>query len=622
MCGIGGVFAECGPVSEGGLRAMALTLQHRGPDESAVWSEGRIGFAHARLSIIDVGGSHQPMHAVDGSWSVVFNGEIFNYRELRKDSDYPYHTDGDTEVLLAGLVRHGIRFVERLRGQYAFAAFHHETETLHLVRDRVGVLPLYYRNVAGGLVFGSEIKSIIRYVGCAPCVDPDSLDSYLAGRSVPSPNTLYADIRKLRPGHRVEVRASGELFEKRYWAPPAVDRAEWPDPREAVDAADTLIRDAVSAALVADVPVGAYLSGGVDSSLIVAVMKQLRGSAPLETFVAGFGDPRYDELAWAKRVSDYVGTKHHQVDVRAEDFLDLWPTLSWHRDAPLSEPADMAVFRLAQAARQHVTVVLSGEGGDELFGGYPKYRFASWARIVRRIPSGPRRVAGRLLEARLPKRLSRQRVAVRALSAESDLGQLVTWFAPFTSEERQRLLGSGPTTERQRSVPEGVDDIDRMLRFDLESWLPDNLLERGDRMSMAASLELRPPLLDHRLVEFAFSLPSEIKVRGGKPKWLLKEVAKRYLPDEVVLRKKVGFRVPLDEWFRSGLCDNAWDRLTGSASFVASTFNRDEVCRLLMRHGSGRFNEESRIWTLLSLEVWHEACIKGWETFAPGEGTR
>lgn len=612
MCGIGGVWLNRSAVSEERLLDMAKSLRHRGPDDSAVWTQGRLGLAHARLSIIDLDGSQQPMHSIDGAWSIVFNGEIFNYRELRRELDYPFRTAGDTEVLLAGLVRHGVSFTTRLRGQFAFAAFDHATETLHLVRDRLGILPLYYRHDSDGLVFGSEIKAIHHYTRQAPRVDHKSLDAYLAARAVPAPFTLFDGVLKLQPGHRVEVRASGRSTVHRYWSPPPVDTRTDVEVREVVDEADRQIRAAVRAALVADVPVGSYLSGGVDSSLIVAIMKQLRGAAPVETFAAGFGDPRFDEFRWARRVSDHVGTLHHEVTVHAEHFLDLWPALTWHRDAPMSEPADMAVFKLAQTARQNVSVVLSGEGGDELFGGYPKYRYASWGRLAELIPAGPRQFVGRLLDPRLPRRLARQRVALRALTAESELGQLSSWFAPFTQQERLDLLGGGLSTERTRRVPSGADEIDRMLRFDLEGWLPDNLLERGDRMSMAASLELRPPLLDHHVVEFAFGLPSALKVRERTPKWLLKQVAKRYLPDEIVYRRKVGFRVPLDEWFRTGLRDSAWDRLTGQGSFVGSALNRVAVRRLLERHQSGRFDEEIRLWTLLSLEVWHEVCVDGW----------
>lgn len=613
MCGIGGALNVKGqPVPTDSLLAMTHALHHRGPDESSVWSHESVGFAHTRLSIIDLAASHQPMHAVDGSWTLVFNGEIFNYRDLRRELDYPFTTDGDTEIILAGLVLQGIDFVKRLRGQFAFAAYAHGSGTLHLVRDRLGVLPLYYQRLGDAFVFASEVKAIHRFDPARkPSVDMDSLDAYLTGRSVPAPHTLFKGVSKLPPGYRCEVNRVGEVTRHRYWALPAVEAMPSGGIEGIVTSTDTAIRDAVAAALVADVPVGSYLSGGVDSSLIVAIMKELRGDAPVETFAAGFGDPRFDELTWARKVSDHVGTQHHEVEVRPEDFLSLWPKLTWHRDAPVSEPADTAVFRLAQLARERVTVVLSGEGGDELFGGYPKYRFAHWLRAARVAPAKVRAILGQAVDRRLTDRLARPRIMLRALSADSEADQFGAWFSPFSQFERRALLGGTPLAVRQRRVPAGADTIDRMLRFDVESWLPDNLLERGDRMSMAASLELRPPLLDHRLAEFAFTLPSSVKVRGGVAKWLLKEVARRYLPTEVVDRRKVGFRVPLDVWFRKGLRDAARDHLTGVSSFVGTTLDRATIVNLLERHDSGRYNEESRIWTLMSLEVWHQVCVRG-----------
>ena len=546
----------------------------------------------------------------DERWSLVFNGEIFNYRELRSGLDYPFRTDGDTEVILAGLATVGIEFVSRLRGQFAFAAHDHARGVTHLVRDRLGILPLYFRLDGTCLIFASEIKAILAASPEPAAVDTLSLDAYLTTRAVASPFTLFAGISKLEPGRRIEVHADGSLRTHRYWTPPARDGRRWSD-AEAVDAVDAAVRDAVRAALVADVPVGSYLSGGVDSSLIVAVMKSLRGGAGVTTFAAGFGDERNDELPWARLVSEHVGTDHHEVDVRPQDFEELWPRLTWHRDAPVSEPADIAVFRLAELARQHVTVVLSGEGGDELFGGYPKYRFARPLEVLDVVPARLRHLVAGAVEPRLGSAAARARIAVRAAGALSEEERFATWFAPFSRTERRQLLGRLPERPRPGSpaLP-GDDVVGRMLRHDLVSWLPDNLLERGDRMSMAASLELRPPLLDHAMVELAFRLPSSVKVRRGTTKWVLKEVARRYLPAEVVDRRKVGFRVPLDAWFRTGLRDSMWDRLTGAESFVGQTFDRSAVTTLLRRHESGQFNEESRIWTLMCLEVWHETFFR------------
>ena len=609
MCGIVGVarFDETG-VPRTQIHAMTATVEHRGPDDEGVWLDGPVGLGHRRLSIIDLAGSHQPAVGADGRWVLVFNGEIFNYEDLRSSLPYPFQTHGDTETILAGLTVHGIGFIDKLVGQFAFAALDRSDGTIHLVRDRLGVLPLYYHLSESGLLIGSEIKAILAGMGQRPSVDMESLDAYLYGRSVPAPFTLFDGIRKVRPGHRIEVRASGRLFEHTYWSLPS--EGEGWTPEHAIDAVDDALTEAVRSALVADVPVGAYLSGGVDSSLIVAKAAALHSGGQLKTFAAGFGDPRHDELPFARMVSEHVGTDHHEIRVDAADFESLWPVLTRHRDAPMSEPADFAVYRLAQAARQHVSVVLSGEGGDELFAGYPKYSIARMMSTATRLPYGLRHSVGESIDRHLPTSLSRARIALRVWSARDRDDQFRTWFAPFSASERAALLtGVSSRDSSVASAERGVDPIRAMLLADVQSWLPDNLLERGDRMSMAASLELRPPLLDHRLAELAFRLPSNVKVRSRETKWVLKQVARRYLPAEIVDRRKVGFRVPLDTWFRSSLRDSVRDRLTGPG-FIADTFNQQAVREMLDRHDSGRFNEESRIWTLMSLAVWHETFFE------------
>lgn len=618
MCGIAGIHRFDGrAIERAALVAMGDSLAHRGPDASGFWQSETVGFAHTRLSIIDLAGSVQPMTSVDGRWVLCFNGEIFNYRQLRAVLDYPFHTDGDTEVILAGIARHGIDFIERLVGQFAFAIHDTLTGTTHLVRDRLGILPLNYSVSPESVIFGSEIKAILAAIPLRPNVDLQSLDSYLSGRSVPSPNTLFDGISKLRPAHRAEIARDGSVTVTRYWQPPPEDPAGTWTPESAVDAVDRAITTAVDSALVADVAIGAYLSGGVDSSLIVAKIAALRPDRRIQTFAAGFGDPRTDELSWARKVSEHVGTDHHEVTVDASNFESLWPTMTWHRDAPISEPADIAVFRLAETARQSVRVILSGEGGDELFAGYPKYRAARAVAAASVVPSWLRSGAANFVEPRMSGRLSRARIAVRAAGAKTREEQFRTWFAPFTRRERTALLGAIPQRHAGIAPRRDGDVIRQMLLSDLDSWLPDNLLERGDRMSMAASLELRPPLLDHRLAELAFRLPSGVKMRNGTTKWVLKEVARRYLPAEIVDRRKAGFRVPLQSWFRSGLRDSMWDRLTGADSFVAQNFDRTAVRELLTRHESGAFNEESRIWTLMSLEIWHETFFAARSTSAP-----
>jgi asparagine synthase (glutamine-hydrolysing) len=347
--------------------------------------------------------------------------------------------------------------------------------------------------------------------------------------------------------------------------------------------------------------------------LIVAVMSHLRRGEGVETFAAGFGDPRYDELPYAAQVSALLGTRHHEVRLTSEHFMDLWTRLTWHRDAPISEPSDIAVYGLAAAARQRVKVILSGEGSDELFAGYPKYSVARWLRVADVIPRPVLHHAAYFLEQRLPVSASRLRVPLRVLRSSSETERLHAWFAPFTEDERRALAGHLPSRPTAPANGDRGDVIRRMLEVDTEVYLPDNLLERGDRMSMAASLELRPPFLDHHLVELAFSLPSRYKVMRGRTKWIVKEVARRYLPAEIVDRRKVGFRPPLDVWFRGGLRSMAWDMLSSPSSFVSQLLDRSAVRSLLERHDRGASNEEIRLWTLLCLEVWHE-------TFFPSKG--
>lgn len=614
MCGIVGIRRfDGGNVDMDLLRAMTARLTHRGPDADGYWSNGPIGFGHRRLSIIDLAGSIQPMATADGSCHLTFNGEILNYRGLRKRFAYPYQTEGDTETILACYSARGEAGLAELEGQFALGLYDARSGSLWLARDRVGILPLYYYVDTKQLAFASEIKALLPAIPSAR-VDIRSLDAYLAQRAVPAPYTLFEGIRKLPPAHVLRVGERGIEQPHRYWHFPAPVAAE-PEPDIAVEQLATTLREAVATALVADVPVGAYLSGGVDSSLIVALMSELRRGSGIKTFSAGFGDPRYDELPYARQVSQLLGTEHHEVSVAPDDFRGLWRRLTWHRDAPISEPADIAVFRLAELARRSVTVVLSGEGSDELFGGYPKHRYARASALAGLLPAGPRSALLGAIERRLPSRAARLRIALRALTERDEAARFRGWFSPFTADERNALLKDAERHADPDWLQQPAGDaLRKMLLIDMQSWLPDNLLERGDRMSMAASLELRPPFLDRRVVDLAFALPSSLKVHKGITKWLVKQVALRHLPDSIVNRRKVGFRVPLDAWFRDGLETFAWDTLTSQGSFASTVFDGALVRQLLERHRSGRVNEEIRIWTLLCLEVWHD------EFFRSGNG--
>ncbi|RJO75608.1 asparagine synthase (glutamine-hydrolyzing) [Nocardia panacis] len=602
MCGVVGIRRFDGaPVDPELLAEMGRRLHHRGPDAHGVWCSGSVGFAHTRLSIIDLEGSAQPMAGAGEHTHIAFNGEILNYRELRAQLDYPFTTSGDTEVLLAVYQRYGAAGVARLRGQFAYAIHDARTGETHLFRDRLGILPLYYWATDRVFAFASEIKALLPVLD-SPRVDTASLHDFLAHRSVPAPYTFLTGVRKVPQGHHLVVRADGTLRIEPFWTLPSAQETLRVAPREAVGLLDDALRASVRDALVADVPVGAYLSGGVDSSLICALVAKQRNGEGLHTFSAAFGDERVDETQWARLAAGIVGSDHHETIITPENFRDDWARLSWHRDAPLSEPADIAVFRLAELARAHVKVVLSGEGSDELFAGYPKYRYARATRAAGALPSG----ALRRLEQSLPARGAKLSIALRAISEPSYAERMRGWFAPFSSHERARLLGGPPHRSVLEPYRDGTGDtLRRMLYADVHTWLADNLLERGDRMSMAASLELRPPFLDHRVAELAFRLPSSVKVRGGVTKWIVKELARQHLPAGLIDRPKVGFKVPLDTWFRGGLREMAFDLLIGPSSFVGSTFDAAAVRRLLDAHAAGTRDEQPRIWTLLSLEVWH-----------------
>lgn len=601
MCGIVGLRRFDGERADPRLlAAMTETLAHRGPDEQGLWCEGPVGLGHRRLRVIGLDTGHQPMTDPTGRFQLSFNGEILNFRELGRQLGLPRPTS-DTEVLLHAWGRWGTSALPRLRGQFAFAVHDTVTAQTWLARDRTGILPLHYVLEPALLAFASEVKALLPALPAGPRLDASALPAYLTHRSVPAPRTLFQGVRKVPPGCVLHVDADARETVQRYWEPPRPGTVLDLTPAEAVLTVDERLRQAVRESLVADVPVGAYLSGGLDSSLVVALAAREVAPAPVATFTAGFDDPRVDERPYARHVSRLLGTDHVEVPVRAADFEQLWPLLTWHRDAPVSEPADVAVFRLAQAARERVTVVLSGEGADELFAGYPKYRFAGLTVHAGLLPDRLRAGLVEPLQSALPPRAERLRILLRAQLGATPAARAAAWFAPFTPAECAALLGTPPEEPERIDYRDGVD---LLARTDLASWLPDNLLERGDRMSMAASLELRPPFLHPAVVDTALALDGALRVRHGRTKWVLKQVAERYLPPEIAHRPKVGFRVPLDTWFRGDLRDLTHDLLLGPDSFVLSTMDPVRVRRLVRDHESGRRAEQIRLWTLLSLEVW------------------
>ena len=614
MCGIVGLRSIDGtPIEERLLREMAAQLVHRGPDGLGFRVFRDVGLGHTRLSIIDVAGSPQPMTSANGPFHISYNGEIFNYRELRAElvaDGVTLRTKGDTEVLLEILRREGIDGLAKVNGQFAFAFLDETSGRMLLARDRLGILPLYWWTNGKLFAFASEVKALLPVIG-TPAIDEEALEDYLTYRSVPPPRTLFAGVHKLAPGTALHVGADGSQRHQIWWALPAAEQRPRLTGTDAVAEVERLLADAVRLRLVADVPVGAYLSGGLDSSLTVALMKQAREGGAVASFSAGFADPRFDELPYARQVSTFLGTEHHEVMVSAGDFQELWPKLTWHRDGPLSEPADVAVFQIARQARREVKVLLSGEGSDEIFAGYPKHVVEPRLKPLAAVPVSLRVPLFRAADRLLPIGKYKARIAARALATRSTAERMQSWFAPFTWYERRALRpGYGALRAPDQWERAEGDHLRRMLYVDCHTWLADNLLERGDRMSMAASVENRPPFLDHRLVEAAFRVDSGLKINGGSVKWIVKQIARKHLPATIVDRKKLGFRVPMDEWFRGGLRDYARDLLLGRDSFVSTYFARAPIEHMLEDHELGRRNEELRLWTLLSLEVWQRRFMR------------
>jgi asparagine synthase (glutamine-hydrolysing) len=550
--------------------------------------------------------------------ALTFNGEIYNFRELRRalaSAGYAFARDSDTEVLLRAYQHWGTDVVSKLRGQFAFAIWDAPRERLFLARDRFGEKPLYLVEDERGCFFASEVKALLRVPGIAARVDPTAVWDYLAYRYVPGPKTLFAGVRKLMPGCYA-LRQHGKLVERRYWTPPdRAPRDEAEGGEHTVSAFLARLDEAVRLQMVSDVPFGAFLSGGIDSTTIVALMR--RHSDQVKTFSVGFDDERYSELQYAAEAARHFGTVHQELVVAHRDVIDRLPNLVAVRDAPVSEPSDVAIHMLACEASRSVKMVLTGEGSDELLGGYPKHIAEQLAPRYQMLPGALRHRLVAPLAHALPYRFHRVKTAVTNLNIEDWRERYVRWFGALSKDERQRLsvLRANGSTYHGAGPPFDADPrnsaLRSMLYFDQTSWLPDNLLERGDRMTMAASIEARVPFLDHELAEFVSSLPDRFRVRGLTSKWILRAAGRKLIPPRILHRRKVGFRVPVNEWFRGELRGFLAEHLQGSASLTRCYYDPAALDRVLAEHVEGRQNHEKLLWSLLNLEIWHRHYARG-----------
>ncbi len=615
MCGIFG-WALSGAYRQNGETLGRITdlMAHRGPDGAGRSlfdsADGRfqIGLGHRRLSIIDIDGGDQPMSSVDGRFTLIFNGEIYNYIELREELvalGHCFRTRSDTEVLIEAYRAWEFDAIRRFRGMFAFALWDRLTQQLVLARDACGKKPLFLAARPGQLLFASEIEPLLEFPGFDRIFNAEALGHYLLNRYVPGPATFFRGVNKLPPGHYAVWKA-GSLAITRYFTPPFADTV--PDVRsfdEAVRMFETTFDEAVRIRMRSDAPFGAYLSGGIDSSAVVATMVK-HTSAPLRTFAVGFHEAGYSELDHARIVAERFGTDHQELVIEPDAFMEHWQTAVLRRGAPVSEASDIPILMLSKLASRSVKMVLTGEGSDELMGGYPKHWAEPWIGVYQRLMPGVlhEQLIDPLVRA-LPYGMRRVKVLALAAGERNLANRMRVWFGGVSVKEREAIMGREASLTPPDPYPfsSKLSRLRQTLFFDQTSWLPDNLLERGDRMMMAESIEGRMPFMDVALAGVVARFPDRFLVgaRGGKA--VLRASMEKLLPPQTLARKKVGFRVPFGRWVRGPYRDFARDMLDSEASKLAQLCNRAKLRSLFSEHVEGRQNHERVLWSLINLEI-------------------
>ena len=629
MCGIAGFLTAQPELNEAELRSnaarMAEALHHRGPDDAGTWADPAAGiaFGHTRLSIIDLSAcGHQPMLSRCGRFGIVYNGEVYNHAALRAELQQHGHAfegHSDTAVLLAAIAQWGVReAVQRLIGMFAFAVWDRQEQTLTLVRDRLGIKPLYYGKFGRTLLFGSELKALGQHKEFSPEIDRGALALFMRHNYVPAPYSIYRGVFKLPPGTMLTVRAGDQPLPQpeTYWSLEEVvalgsERPFQGSDDDAVQQLDALLSDSVRLRMVADVPLGAFLSGGIDSSLVTALM-QKQSRRPIQTFSIGFEEPAYNEAEYAKAVAQHLETNHSEQHVTARQAQDIIPRLPEMYDEPFADSSQIPTFLVSQLARQHVTVSLSGDGGDEIFGGYTRYFDIAryWDRI-RRVPLPLRRLAAGAVHAAVGTR-NRNSLTTRMARRADFLGMAdaagayrllnIHW-----SDREDVVLGvNAPATafwDSERWIRHR-DRVEQWMYIDTLTYLPDNILVKVDRASMAVGLEARVPLIDHRVVEFAWTLPLKYKIRDGRGKWLLRRILDQYVPAKLIERPKVGFGVPIDSWLRGPLRDWAESLLSADRLLSDGFFRPEPIRRKWEQHLTGQTNWHYHLWDVLMFQSW------------------
>ncbi len=640
MCGFTGIFDPNSSRSSEELRRtislMSNQLVHRGPDDSGDWIDTGpgVGLGFRRLSIVDISTSgHQPMQSACGRYVIAFNGEIYNHKDIRAEIDkerpHPWRGTSDTEVMLAAIALWGFaEALDKFTGMFAFALWDREARLLHLARDRMGEKPLYYGWSNGVFLFGSELKALKAFPGWNGELDRDSLALYLRFCYVPAPYSIYKGIKKLSPGTTVTVSSglrAGEMPEPAtYWSLREKVNRGLAEPlrlsdEDAVTQLERVLLDTVRDQMVADVPLGAFLSGGIDSSLIVSLM-QAQSSRPVNTYTIGFNEPGYNEAHYAKEVANHLGTSHTELYVSPAQAIEVIPRLPHIYDEPFSDSSQIPTFLVSQLARQHVTVSLSGDGGDESFGGYRRYILGRkiWS-LLRLVPHPARRAMVAAMKSGAFTTLSRQvlplalrdtltKIADKADPIDAD--ELYYWLVSNSKNPSSVLkYGIEPETTLSNEMHQPIDDdfVVRMMYLDSISYLPDDIMVKVDRASMSVSLEARAPYLDRRVVEMAWRLPQSMKVRNGTSKWVLRKILYKYVPRELIERPKMGFGVPIGEWMRGPLRSWVEDLLDKDMMREDGIFQENLIHEKWEEHLSRKRNWEHYLWNILMFQAWKRA---------------
>jgi asparagine synthase (glutamine-hydrolysing) len=611
MCGIAGLFSLCGKsVTQDEVQSMCDAMTHRGPDDDGYYTSSDVGLGMRRLSIIDIDGGHQPVHNEDRSVWVVFNGEIYNFKSLRsllQRQGHRFYTDTDTEVIVHLYEQYGEACVEKMRGMFAFAIWDERRKTLLLARDRLGIKPLFYTTVDGRLAFGSELKVLLQLPELKRELSWSSVNHLFSAMCTPSDESIIEGVHKLKPGYLLTASAKQGVRVRQYWDvefDPNYGKSE----SYFIEGLRDLLEESVKLRLIADVPLGAFLSGGVDSSAVVATMSRLT-NGPVKTFSIGFPDKDFNELDYARRVARQFGTDHHELVVDP-NVLGLIDDLAWYLDEPFGDSSAIPTYMVSKLAAEHVKVVLSGDGGDELFAGYDRYIKERTERKIGKIPSPLRQIAGftgSLMPEGMKGRNFLRHLAYNGADRYFDANIL------FREAEKVSLFEPDAYTviqkEDPRSVWRGLLDNGKMhwlssLQYmDIKNYLPNDILTKVDRMSMAHSIEARVPLLDHKFVEFAATIPPEMKLKGKTSKYIFKKAMEGILPNEILYRPKRGFAIPLGRWFRGQLSLYVRDLLLSRKSLDRGLFRKTYIERLIEMNDRGR-SLDLQLWTLITFELW------------------